>query len=76
MSNKLVNSLVEHLHIDNFRKMTSEMLSGQKGQKEMIQFFRKGQIGDWKNYPNQNNKKWSEWIKENSHGLGINFKFE
>ena len=42
----------------------------------MIQFFRKGQIGDWKNYPNQNNKKWNDWIKENSHGLGINFKFE
>ena len=76
MSDLMINSLVKHLHIDNIRKITAEMLSGQKGQKEMTQFFRKGRIGDWKNYSIENDKKWNRWIHENSHGLNVNFKFE
>ena len=76
MSDKMIDSLVKHLHIDNFRKITTEMLSGQKGQKEMIRFFRNGQIGDWKNYSIETDKKWNSWIQKNTHGLNVNFKFE
>ncbi len=72
----MIDSLVEHLHIDNFRKITTEMLEGQKNQKAMVDFFRKGQVGDWKNYLDENNEKWNNWIKENVEGLDVSFKFD
>ena len=77
MSDKIIDLLVDHLHIDNFRKITTEMLEGQKNQKAMVEFFRKGQIGDWKNYLDEkNNEKWNKWMQENIQGIEVNFKFE
>ena len=77
MTDKMDDSLAEHLHIDNFRKITADMMGENgKGRKEMIEFFRKGQIGDWKNHLSENDEKWNEWIKEHNKEIDIKFKFE
>ena len=38
----------------------------------MKNFIRKGMVGDWKNYFNEeNNKVWDKWIAENLEGTDI-----
>ena len=80
LSDENVEKLVEHLHIDNFRKITTEMLAGGDAgfQKQMTDFFRKGEIGDWKNHDvdGENNVKWNEWIERSVEGTDIQIKFE
>ena len=45
--------------------------------KTMAQFFRKGQIGDWKNYfTGQKLEEWDAWIKQNLEGTDIKMVFE
>ena len=45
--------------------------------KRIGNFFRKGQVGDWKNHFTGNKlKKWDDWIAKNLEGSDINFKFE
>jgi hypothetical protein len=80
LSDENVEKLVEHLHIDNFRKITTEMLAGGDAgfQKQMTDFFRKGEIGDLKNHDvdGENNVKWNEWIDRSVEGTDIEIKFE
>jgi hypothetical protein len=77
MTDKMVERLTEHLHIDNFRKITADTMGENvKGRKEKIGFFRKGQIGDWKNHLAENEERWNDWILENNQEMDIKFKFE
>ena len=69
MTELKVLELDDHLYVDNFRKIASEG-NGQM----MNKFVRKGKVGDWKNYFNEeNNKKWDAWIESNLQGTDIKF---
>ena len=70
--------LDDHLHIDNFRKHGTESLFGKDGARQnMDKFFRKGQIGDWKNhFTGEKLEEWDAWIKQNLEGTDIKMVFE
>ena len=54
------------LYIDNLRKISSESNPNFK------KHFRKGIVGDWKNYfDDKNNVIWDKWIEENLKGTDI-----
>jgi len=74
-----VLTLDDFLFIDNHRKHGAESLSnGIEEMNQMMQkFFRKGKVGDWKNYiEGENNNRWNEWIKKNLEGTDIKIDFE
>ena len=61
--------LDDHLYIDNFRQLMVDAMGGDPGMKK---FIRKGQVGDWKNYFNEENSKiWDKWIADNLSGTDI-----
>ena len=65
--------LDDHLYIENFKKVVSEAFQ-KPGEEEnfMVKFFRKGAVGDWKNYfHGENLKLWDRWIQENLQGTDI-----
>ena len=71
MTELKVLELDDHLFVDNFRKIIVE---GYGGAPKMKKFVRKGQVGDWKNYFNEEtNKVWDEWISKNLEGTDILF---
>ena len=58
-------TLDDHLYIDNMRKTNSKgMAGGDKQTEEMMKkFFRKGTVGDWKNYfTGEKLAAWDKWI--------------
>jgi len=74
-----VLTLDDHLFIGNLRKHGTKSLFGKDFAKEnkMERFFRKGQIGDWKNYfRGEKLDEWDAWIKQNLEGTNINMVFE
>ena len=74
-----VLTLDDFLYIDNHRKHGAEsMASGIKELTPMMtKFFRKGKVGDWKNYiKGENEERWSKWINENIEGTGIKIAYE
>ena len=45
--------------------------------KAMTKFFRKGEVGDWKNYfSGKKLEEWDAWIKTNLEGTDIKIRFE
>ena len=61
--------LDDFLYIDTLRKLTVEGMGGDQSVKFM---FRKGIVGDWKNYfDDENNIIWDKWIAENLEGTNI-----
>ncbi len=43
----------------------------------MTKFFRKGEVGDWKNYfTGEKLEEWDEWIQKNLEGTDIKIAFE
>ena len=43
-------------------------------QSTMVRFFRKGQVGDWKNhFSSTEADKVKEWVKTNVAGTGLDF---
>ena len=66
--------LDDHLYIDNFKKIVTESFPKDPGSEEsyMVKFFRKGVVGDWKNYfKGENLKVWDQWIQDNLQGKDI-----
>lgn len=46
-------------------------------QYEKVKFIRKGQVGDWKNYLNDDlSNRFDKWSEEHFEGTGIEFEFE
>lgn len=42
--------------------------------KEEIRFIRKGQVGDWKNYMNEDiSRRFDKWSEEKLNGTGLTF---
>ena len=75
LTQEKICKLNDHLHIDNFRKIMANSITGDEKRKEnMKNFIRKGQVGDWMNYFNEeSNKVWDKWISENLTGSDIVF---
>ena len=74
-----VLTLDDHLYIGNHRKHGTESLFGKDNpmNDNMERFFRKGQIGDWKNYfSGEKLQEWDEWISQNLEGTDIKMVFE
>jgi len=68
MTEYKILKLDDHLYIDNFRQLLVEG----SGDESMKSFIRKGKVGDWKNYFNEeNNQVWDKWIAENLEGTDI-----
>ena len=67
MTEYKILKLDDHLHIDNFRKI---MVAANGVDSKMTNLIRKGKVGDWKNYLNEEStvKIWDEWIAENLKG--------
>ena len=65
--------LDDHLYIDNFRHILTEA----NGDPMFNKFVRKGKVGDWKNYfDEETTKKWNKWIQDNLKGTDIVMPFE
>jgi hypothetical protein len=63
----------DFLHIDNYRKFRAE----NPVKSEMAgKFFRKGQVGDWKNHFSGGRLQvWNKWIEEALSGTDIQLQF-
>ena len=72
-------TLDDHLYIGNQRKHGSESMSGgnEVTKKMYTKFFRKGQVGDWKNYfAGEKLGQWDQWIADNLQGTDLEMAFE
>ena len=75
MSKEKVDELVEHLKFSNMKERATK--DEMAFYINMDKFFRKGEVGDWKNYfQGEKLKEWDEWIAKNLEGSGIRFNFQ
>jgi hypothetical protein len=66
------------LYIGNHRKHGSKSLSAGNPEMEqiMLKFFRKGEVGDWKNHLDEKDmEEWDSWIEANLKGSDIKLTF-
>ena len=75
MTEEKIMILDDLLYIDNFRKIAIEQNEGKPEVQEMMKkFIRKGKVGDWKNYFDEENcKRFDQWILDNISGTDIKF---
>eukprot|EP00094_Tigriopus_californicus_P008954 TCALIF_08630-PA protein Name:"Similar to SULT1C4 Sulfotransferase 1C4 (Homo sapiens)" AED:0.11 eAED:0.11 QI:74/0.71/0.62/1/0.85/0.75/8/100/616 len=72
-----IRTLVKHLSIDEMRKRAMQEAKDSEEKVEFSKFFRKGVVGDWKNYfAGEKLEEWENWIKENVQGTDIQMNFE
>lgn len=72
-----IESLVKHLSLDEMRKRAMQKSKNSEEKMEFSKFFRKGIVGDWKNYfTGEKLQEWEDWIQENMKGTDIQMKFE
>lgn len=85
VENRLTDSdvaqMCDHLKFDRMQKNpavnigTYLPLNGDK--EKSVQFIRKGQIGDWKNYMSTElSERFDEWTRKNTEGTGLDFEYE
>jgi len=75
LTEEKLNELVEHVKFNNMKERASKLM-GREGQ-DASQFFRKGQVGDWKNhFQGDKLQKWDSWIAKNLEGTDIEMNFE
>ena len=76
ISEAKIEELVEHLKFSNMKDRATKQSADAKS-KGLGKFFRKGEVGDWKNhFKGDKLKKWDDWIAKNLEGSDIEFKFE
>lgn len=75
--------IYEHVQFDNMQKNPSVNLEPVLKMKQIdtsnskTKFIRKGQIGDWKNYmDNDMSDRFDQWTREALHDTGLQFIFE
>lgn len=75
--------IYDHVQFDNMQKNPSVNLEPVLKMKQIdtsnakTKFIRKGQIGDWKNYmDNDMSDRFDQWTREALHGTGLQFIFE
>ena len=73
LSEDKVDRLCDHVKFENMRQNPYVNPSAAKEiQGEDKNFMRKGQVGDWRNYfDDERNQKWTRWIAENTRGTGL-----
>ena len=74
LTEDLVDRLCDHVMFDNMKKnpYVNPSASNEFPSKDKKNFMRKGEVGDWKNYfDNERNQKWKQWIEENTRGTGL-----
>ena len=71
-----ISALVDHVSIENMRQISVEL--SPPSHKEMAEkHFRKGKVGDWKNYfQGEKLDEWNKWIEGNLKDTGIHMSFE
>ena len=79
LSEAKIEELVEHLRFQNMKERSANQMGGaNSNDARMTKFYRKGKVGDWKNYlTGKKLKVWDEWISNNLEGSDdISFTFE
>ena len=74
LTEDLVDRLCDHVKFENLKKnpYVNPSASNEFPSKDKKNFMRKGEVGDWKNYfDNERNQKWKQWIEENTRGTGL-----
>lgn len=72
-----IGQLRERIKIENMRKNAMEKSANEKLKKKNERFYRKGEVGDWKNHFEDGRAKvWDEWIEDNLKGTDIKEDFE
>ena len=71
-----IAALVDHVSIENMRQISVDM-SPPHHREWAAKHFRKGKVGDWKNYfEGEKLEEWNRWIEENLKDTGIQMSFE
>lgn len=81
ITDKDVAQMCDHLQFDRMQKNPAVNIKSfltLNGDKEKnVQFIRKGQIGDWKNYMSSElSDRFDEWTRKNTEGTGLEFDYE
>lgn len=74
-----VSRMCDHLKFDRMQKNPAVNINSylKFNKDNCVQFIRKGQIGDWKNYmSNELSERFDEWIRKNTYGTELDFDYE
>jgi len=75
LTEEKLNELVEYVKFDNMKARAAKLTG--RGGEDSSQFFRKGQVGDWKtHFTGEKLQKWDDWIAKNLEGSDIQINFE
>ena len=71
-----ISALVDHVSIENMKQIAVDQAP--PNHKEWAaKHFRKGKVGDWKNYfEGEKLEEWNKWIEESLKDTGIQMSFE